>query len=149
MHKEIIVNAFASLIIAYVTYIALESSGTLDFDVGFMKAKVAGGFATFAIAYYLINKTYLHINAQKLIISGNVSDETGKGIFGALVFIQGTASQVSTNNVGFFSIEAEPKKEQWTVKAEHDGYESNKETVTKKNLADVAITLKKKSPPTL
>ena len=146
MHKEIIINALVSLFIACIAYLYLDSAGILDFAGGNIKqAKITGGFAAFAVAYFLIDQTYRQVINRKSMLSGNISDETGKGILGTSVYVQGTSNQVASNNVGFFSIDVDTKKGQWVVVAEHNDYETSSATITKDKLNGVAITLKKKS----
>ena len=149
MHKEIIINALVSLFIAYIAYHYLDSKGTLEFSGAYIKsANATGGIVSFVLAFFLIDRTYrytLALKPSRLTLTGNVSDEKDKGIFGALVYVKGTSNQVSTNNVGFFSIDVDTKKGQWVVVAEHDNYEASSVTITKDKLDRVAITLKKKS----
>lgn len=148
MHKEIIINALVSLFIACIAYLYLDSKGTLEFSGDYIKvANATGGIVSFVLAFFLIDRTYrytISIKPSHVTLTGNVSDKKDKGIFGALVYVKGTASQVSTNNVGFFSIEVDAKKEQWVIVAEHNDYEANSLTITKDKCDDVAITLKKK-----
>jgi hypothetical protein len=147
MHKEIIINALVSLFIAVIAYLYLDSKGSLEIAGEYIKAANAtGGIVSFVIAFFLIDRTYRYSISRKKMISGNVSDETGKGIFGALVYLRGTSNQVSTNNVGFFSIEIDANKDQWVIVAEQIEYETNFITITKqKQNEEVTITLKKKS----
>lgn len=148
MHKEIIVNALVSLFIACVAYRYLDSKGTLEITGEYIKtANATGGIVSFVLAFFLIDRTYRHallLKPSHLTLTGNVSDEKDKGIFGALIYVRGTSNQVSSNNVGFFSIEIDAKKEQWTIVAERSDYEANSVTVSKNKLDDVAVVLKKK-----
>ena len=149
MHKEIIINALVSLFIACIAYLYLDSKGTLEFSGEYIKAANAtGGIVSFVLAYFLIDRTYrytLTLKPPRLTLTGNVSDEKDKGIYGALVYVKSTSNQVSTNNVGFFSIEIDAKNKQWVIVAEHNDYEASSVTITKDKLDGVAITLKKKS----
>jgi hypothetical protein len=148
MHKEIIVNALVSLFIACIAYLYLDSKGTLEITGEYIKAANAtGGIVSFVLAFFLIDRTYrytLSLKPSRLTLTGNVSDEKDKGIFGTLIHVKGTSNQVSSNNVGFFSVEVDAKKDKWIIVAEHNDYEASSVTVTKNKPDDVAIILKKK-----
>ena len=99
-----------SLVAAVVLYAVLESSGIVAFAIPAwnMTAKFGGAAAAFFVILLLLLRNLRSLTGPRLVrVSGNVLDERGNPVEGALVFAHGQDSQTLTSRAGWFELRLE------------------------------------------
>lgn len=130
-----VIFTLISLFVAAILFGILHSTGVVKLILtGAVKeAEFGGAFAGFIITLIFLIRSYNQASTStKLTIRGNVSSADNNPIEGAMVFIVGTGSNITTNNTGWFAIEVDEQKS-WVVRAIYKG-KATQATITRKDL---------------
>jgi len=135
-----------SALVAFLLFTYLPGSeASAEGDMGGLNFKTGGAFAGFIISFWLLHLAVRSWYKHNPKLTGNVLDEDGAGLEGAMVSVNDVSGEEFTNRTGYFSKEVFGSKPEWVVRASKKDYLAA--TVTVKANAMQGITLKLKKKP--
>ena len=134
-----------SALVAFLLFTYLPGSeASAEGDMGGLNFKTGGAFAGFIISFWLLHLAVRSWYKHNPKLTGNVLDEDGAGLEGAMVSVSDVPGEEFTNRTGYFSKEVFGSKPEWVVRASKKDYLAATVTVKANAMQGVTLKLKKK-----
>ncbi|MCP4701323.1 MAG: carboxypeptidase regulatory-like domain-containing protein [Gammaproteobacteria bacterium] len=138
-----------SAVIAFVLFKFLPSTASVEGAAGGYAIKASGAIAGFIASFWVWHRAYLAaIRPKRLMLSGNVFDESGNYVEQAEISVDGVSTgKQKTRENGFFEIDVNEQSE-YTVRARTKERIGMVTASAKEMKKPVRIVLKKKARTT-